>query len=158
MGTAMLIDNKKVGSKDKEAIIKSENEGQEDSWCPLFSEGLPSDFATNSKLAALASLLNDDSSDDNSNGYQHSCKNENQKDIPDPTYGILQAHKIPSSRIYNNRSTTELTAAGGGKVKRNKRRQRRSGIPYDKASHMKSSSAKTASVGEAQLFLNLWKI
>jgi hypothetical protein len=51
-----------------------------------------------------------------------------------------------------------MTRDGGGKAKRNKRRQRKSGMPYDKEKNARIAPPKTTSVGEAQLFLNLWKL
>lgn len=152
MAATMMIDT------NKEAVVESDNETREESWCPLFSEGLPSDFASNTKLAAIASLLNDDNSDN------VNSENEDEMNLLEDTNGMLQPNKILQSRNRDNinscRSTKDapMTVAGGGKARQNKRRQRKAGAPYDNKRHTKSSSAKTASVGEAQLFLNLWKI
>jgi hypothetical protein len=42
---------------------KKTEEEEETSWCPLFMEGLPTDFASNPQLADIASLLEDDDAD-----------------------------------------------------------------------------------------------
>ena len=42
-------------------------EEEEEATCPLFMDGLPSNFADNKSLAAIASLLNDDEDFSNTN-------------------------------------------------------------------------------------------
>lgn len=84
---------------------------------PLFMEGLPSDFSSNSKLAAIASFLNSDS---------------------------------------DNESEKPLSASGGGKVKkRMNKKYTNKNSPYTK---IEKKSSKSASIGEAQLFLSMWKM
>jgi hypothetical protein len=87
---------------------------------PLFMDGLPSDFASNPKLAAIASLL--DVGD-----YKEERVGANEKSIKE----------------------------GGGKVKRTNRKHSKKSNPYTKPEKKKK---KIATVGEAQLFLNLWKL
>lgn len=98
--------------------------------CPLFMDGLPSDFAQNSALAAIASLINDDD------------------DFKDD---------IKKSSSHFHLSTGELKS-GGGKIKMtgNKRNNRHS--PYSKDTGATIKGEKKATLGEAQLFLGLWKI
>lgn len=58
---------KKVNSEEQQLDDREESEmsttannTSSSSDCPLFMDGLPSDFAQNSALAAIASLINDD--------------------------------------------------------------------------------------------------
>ncbi|CAJ1942062.1 unnamed protein product [Cylindrotheca closterium] len=157
MGVTRMVEEKEERSNKVQATNKCRNQGKEESWCPLFSEGLPSDFASNSKLAAIASLLNDDNTDGNCDGNsQHSDGNEDQNNAVNCTSDKLPVGKS-SNKIQHGNSTVTLPA-GGGKAKRKARRQRKAGMPYDKEKHAKTIPCKTASVGEAQLFLNLWKL
>lgn len=155
MVTTMKVDKEEEMSSKEQATRKSPNEEKEESWCPLFSEGLPSDFASNSKLAAIASLLNDDSTDGSDDGdSQHSAGNEDQNNMVD--HAPASNMSSGKSCFYTHRGNSPR--GGGRKFKRNNRRQRKSGMPYDKDKHAKISPAKRTSVGEAQLFLNLWKL
>jgi hypothetical protein len=50
--------------KDMETTPAKDDEDEEEITCPLFmEEGLPSDFASNPHLAAIASLLEEDEED-----------------------------------------------------------------------------------------------
>jgi len=95
--------------------------GTKDHFDPLFMEGLPSDFASNPKLAAIASLL--DGGD-----YKEERVNADDKAIQE----------------------------GGGKVRRRNRKHSKKVNPYDKPEKKKKKIE--ANVGEAQLFLNMWKL
>jgi hypothetical protein len=97
-------------------------EDQTETTCPLFMEGLPSDFATNPSLAALASLLEEDD------------------DTTKP---------VSSSKV----AMIQQPSAGGGKVRARKSRMGRKSDPYPK-----SVQQKKTSMGEAELFLKMWKI
>ena len=54
------LNGKGAGTKDEGGKIRKEGD---DSVHPLFMESLPADFATNPSLAALASLIDDESDD-----------------------------------------------------------------------------------------------
>eukprot|EP00584_Thalassiosira_punctigera_P023031 CAMPEP_0172553776 /NCGR_PEP_ID=MMETSP1067-20121228/51663_1 /TAXON_ID=265564 ORGANISM="Thalassiosira punctigera, Strain Tpunct2005C2" /NCGR_SAMPLE_ID=MMETSP1067 /ASSEMBLY_ACC=CAM_ASM_000444 /LENGTH=146 /DNA_ID=CAMNT_0013342007 /DNA_START=99 /DNA_END=539 /DNA_ORIENTATION=+ len=95
--------------------------------CPLFMEGLPSDFASNAGLAAIASLLDDDG--------------EEKK-------GEITKKKHLESTIH--------LKSGGGKVKKTSKLNNPS--PYNKRKNKDEKKNRKASLGEAQLFLNMWKI
>lgn len=97
---------------------------------PLFMDALPSDFASNSKLAAIASLLNDDE-------YQEEDGTKNVK--------RREEDSIPKPKL------------GGGKLKRRNRTNTKMTMPYVKP-ETKKDDARQATVGETQLFLKLWKI
>mmetsp|Transcript_29254 Transcript_29254/g.45980 ORF Transcript_29254/g.45980 Transcript_29254/m.45980 type:complete len:123 (-) Transcript_29254:19-387(-) len=111
------------------AAQKGEEEEQ-DTTCPLFMDGLPSNFAKNKSLAAIASLLNEEDDD-----Y------DTKKQSADKEDGLMSKVELKS---------------GGGKVQRKSRRKGSS--PYNKDKKKVQHDKKAASVGEAQLFLNLWKI
>ena len=108
----------------------AKKKGEEDATCPLFMDGLPTNFAENKSLAAIASLLNDEE-DDYSDTKKQTAKKED---------SIMSKVELKS---------------GGGKVKRKSRRKQG---PYNKDKKKVQNDKKAASVGEAQLFLNLWKI
>lgn len=102
-----------------EATKPAESDDVED--CPLFMDGLPADFSTNPSLAALASLLDDDS---------------------DETSPKSKEHETPVPR------------AGGGKMRRRPNRSKRKDCPYKR----ERSAKDGATVGEANLFLKMWKL
>jgi len=120
----------------KESKMECTSEASDDAvaFCPLFMDGLPSDFSTNPALAALASLLEVED-DDNDPAASSSC------DKP--------AELAPPP-----------TNEGGGKVKRVKSRSGRQSAPYPKRTQKKDGdNKKTATaVAEASLFLKLWKL
>jgi hypothetical protein len=119
--------------------------------CPLFMEGLPTNFAHHPQLAALASLLEEvddaheeeeEEVDTNEDTYRH-LDSSNSIRVPSPIFG--------------------LNMSGGGKVKRTKGRQQRNtkSSPYAverKKKPSSSSSPASASLGEAQLFMKMWKL
>ena len=129
---------KKVNSEEEQLDDREESEmsttannTSSSSDCPLFMDGLPSDFAQNSALTAIASLINDDD------------------DFKDD---------IKKSSSHFHLSTGKLKS-GGGKIKMtgNKRNNRHS--PYSKDDTGATiKGEKKATLGEAQLFLGLWKI
>jgi hypothetical protein len=96
--------------------------------CPLFMDGLPSEFAQNSALAAIASLIDDD---------------VGVEDFKDEKKG--------------SQSSTVDFKSGGGKV--NKTGKRNNHSPYSKEKGKRRNGEKKATtLGEAQLFLSMWKI
>jgi hypothetical protein len=96
--------------------------------CPLFMDGLPSDFAQNSALAAIASLIDDDVS---------------VEDFKDTKKGLQ------SSRVDFK--------SGGGKVNKTGKRNNHSPYSKGKGKS-KNGEKKSTTPGEVQLFLNMWKI
>lgn len=121
------------------AVIENEKKSAEnESFCPLFMEGLPSDFGSNPELAALASLLED---------------SDGESDAKRVTDDSTTAPRIWAS--------TNKGTCGGGKLKsttRGSRRHHSSTTPYPQPSNRKAAKSKTATMGEAQLFLKMWKI
>jgi hypothetical protein len=124
--------------------------------CPLFMTGLPMDFSTNPQLAALASLLNDDDSDDDDDdkdGVGGNKKSDQDKRLDGGGGGAGRFKRdiMPTPR-------------SGGKVRMEKSRsiRRSQGAPYAKPTPALKEETKKkkekASLGEAQLFLNMWKL
>ena len=108
-------------SSEKESHTKHDDD---EKLCPLFMEGLPSDFSTNAGLAAIASLLDED-----------------------PVEVVTKKidHEAPPIK------------SGGGKLRRTPMRSRRKeGRPYKARGN--EGATKKASVGEAHLFLKMWKL
>jgi hypothetical protein len=104
------------------------DDDDDDITCPLFMEGLPSDFSKNPQLAALASLMEENDKDDNEQ----------------------------EARNLKSKKEDATPQAGGGKARSVKTRQRRKATPYP--ANEKKSSKKEASVSEAHLFLKMWKL
>ena len=107
--------------------------------CPLFMQGLPLDFAANPGLAALASLLEE--------GGETRTTTKDSDDGSDPKPKML----LPP------------TKRGGGKLTRGRGqgRKHRQNAPYKSPPLTSSSSKKnqeTATLGEAQLFMKMWKL
>jgi len=130
--TITMAENKsEVSHAEGASLAAAQKEEEEaEATCPLFMDGLPSNFADNKSLAAIASLLNDDEEDFSNTNKQKEDKEDS----------IMSKVELKS---------------GGGKVQRKTRRKGSS--PYNK-DKKKKQDKKAASVGEAQLFLNLWKI
>eukprot|EP00986_Skeletonema_menzelii_P017899 scaffold22656_cov147-Skeletonema_menzelii.AAC.16 len=123
-----VIHNTMAEGGSSTASKKGEEEDEEeDTTCPLFMDGLPTNFAHNKHLAAIASLLNDEEDD---------CK-DTKKQTAEKEDSIMSKVELKS---------------GGGKVQRKSRRKGSS--PYNKD----KKKVQNGNVGEAQLFLNLWKI
>lgn len=124
----------KSRTKEKEVATMSEDtkkkEAEEEPWCPLFMDGLPKDFASNPQLAAIASLLDEDISVE--------TKDKEHRPI----------------KTTKNSSFIGISAPGGGKARRASRRNQSTPYPMTKQAESKTS----ASLGEVQLFLNMWKI
>ncbi|KAL3777194.1 hypothetical protein ACHAWO_013075 [Cyclotella atomus] len=121
-----------IKAETRESPAHSSTEAEEEladhgtTSCPLFMDSLPRNFESNAGLSAIASLLNEDSGNDNT---------ESEK----------------SSR------TSEIKViTGGGKATK-----RRTGMgrhsPY-KSPNGKSDAKKGTTIGEAQLFLSMWKM
>jgi len=116
---------------DVETLQEGESsDATESTTCPLFMNGLPSDFSSNPQLAALASLLEENEKDE---------EKEKLNDL------VCSRVKLPTGK------------PGGGKVRANGRKQRQTAVasPY----RLPEKSPKTKpTLGEAQLFLKMWKI
>jgi hypothetical protein len=104
-------------------------EEKEEVLCPLFMDGLPSDFSTNPHLAAIASLLGSDNDDDD------------------------DAKSAEAKTILPQKLSP---APGGGKRAGTQSRAQRKAQPYP--SQKAKNQKKTPGMGEAELFLKMWKL
>jgi hypothetical protein len=98
--------------------INITEDDDDDITCPLFMEGLPSDFSKNPHLAALASLLEEEDKDDHD-----------------------------KARDVKSKKESAAPQAGGGKVRSVNTRQRRKAVPYpqnDKKPSKKEASVSEA--------------
>mmetsp|Transcript_8567 Transcript_8567/g.19430 ORF Transcript_8567/g.19430 Transcript_8567/m.19430 type:complete len:154 (+) Transcript_8567:36-497(+) len=145
---------------DNDTMMDGSENDDDNGECPLFMVGLPSDFRTNQQLAALASLMNDE--EDEEDGSSH--------EAPPTTEIVQSAHKntidnestlirAPTrNETTPNGSSKKIncqTAGGGGKARRIPSRASTNSHPYRRVDAPKK---KTASLGEAQLFLQMWSI
>lgn len=128
----MQSNNQQAQNLEMECTSGSEEDNSA-TFCPLFMDGLPSDFSTNPALAALASLLEE--TDDDTSSAESSRK--------------VEARRKEVNSVESN--------FGGGKAKRVKSRESRrsSAAPYRKR-HDRKTTENKASVAEASLFLKMW--
>jgi hypothetical protein len=106
--------------------------------CPLFMEGLPRDFSTNPALAALASLIDEGiSSSDNSSKSLCSQKKED-KTLKKRRHSIKNL--ISKGKLKSSKETCASTTSTEDQV-----------LPP-------SGPKSSTSIGEASLFLKMWKL
>lgn len=114
-------------------LRETQNSDESEEVCPLFMTGLPKDFTANPALAALASLQ-------------------------DEEYDQEDKRQISTSGNATDLPSTTLVA-GGGKAMPLKSRELRRTSPYGpRLKGQSRSSTKTTTIGEAQLFLNMWNL
>ena len=152
---------------------------------PLFMDGLPPDFKTNPGLSAIASLLHSDDNDDNDDTGNHDNedsidegvvgKNETTDEDDEDDDGDNEGKLYRLST--NNTSSTKNSMSGGGKVmsssssvsqyaktKRSSSKYRSKPYRSEKSPPIneKQNNSKrrsiSSSIGETQLFLDLWKL
>lgn len=115
--------------------MTQQHESDEEPLCPLFMDGLPSDFAENPQLAAIASLMTED--DDHDSVPQH-----NEGTVCPPLNSHIRVGRQPQ------------LCSGGGKCRSRTDRAARRQRPYGDA----AAKRKETTTGEAQLFLKMWKL
>lgn len=127
---------------NRSAVASTKNENwSKFEWSPLFMTDLPDNFSDHSGLAALASLLEEKKTDE-------SEKNNFSRKASQKNTDRISFHNAPKSK------------AGGGKAIKSARKITQY-EPYstDKKQGTKHRlSKKSTTVGEAQLFLKMWKI
>jgi hypothetical protein len=141
------------------------HDDDETSPCPLFMNSLPKNFSGNPSLAALASLLDMDDDDDDDGGGCESIASPLVRDEDDSKKTTFD------SSISLNRRHHEPRQGGGGKVRcpMSRTSRTRQSQPYpntrdtrdacaSKNSSKKEKGKPEATLGEAQLFLKLWKL
>jgi len=143
------------------------DEASSSSTCPLFMSGLPSDFASNPSLAAIASLLGDEEYDSDVDIRKVRKKGLRAEEGESKTVsggGAAAAGKATAAATANPRvGGGKIGGAGAARRNNNKSGSRKkSGAhhrPYPTTEGKKEGEGKQkASVGEAQLFLNMWKL
>ena len=152
------------GGKD---CANDADEASSSSTCPLFMSGLPSDFASNPSLAAIASLLGDEEYDSDVDIRKVRKRGLRAEDGESKTVsggGAAAAGKATAAATANPRvGGGKIGGAGAARRNNNKSGSRKkSGAhhrPYPTTEGKKEGEGKQkASVGEAQLFLNMWKL
>lgn len=135
-----IILTSEINNEDNQSEIdmsSSTSYGNND--CPLFMDGLQSNFAQNAALAALASLLDEDENDE---------ETDNKKTF---------------AQLASSPAATNLNKSGGGKAKKIATRRAKYS-PYSRGKEgegRKEDEEKPkqgATLGEAQLFLSMWKL
>lgn len=103
-------------------------------FCPLFSDGLPVNFQAQSALLALASLAegNDEDAD------AHLKRNNGKRKVAKASAGGRKGKKMSPYRSHQ-----------AGQMRRQAKEQRH---------QKKKTEEKSATLGEAQMFMSMWKI
>jgi len=124
--------------------------------CPLFMEGLPSNFSTNPQLAAIASLLEDDVREEI---VPKDDKTEEENDTKDKSAHASknQQHRPPSSTPYTASSHRHLKNSAKTRNRRQPQRASPYPRPQDRKDEKQAKATKSSSVGEITLFMNMWK-
>ena len=159
------------GGGGKDCANNADEASSSSSTCPLFMSGLPSDFASNPSLAAIASLLGDEEYDSDVDIRKVRRKGLRADDGGSKTVSGGGAAAAAAAAAGKVAAATARPRVGGGKVggagaaRRNNNKsgsRKKSGAhhrPYPTAEGKKEGEGKQkASVGEAQLFLNMWKL
>ena len=152
--------SKKMKKRAEETAASPDDEASGPA-CPLFMSGLPSDFASNPSLAAIASLLGDEEYDSD-------------VDVSKVRKGLRQGGQDNNTASVGGKAVAAAAAAakpraGGGKVggagaarRHNKSVSKKKTSshhrPYPTSDKKKGETKQKATVGEAQLFLNMWKL
>jgi hypothetical protein len=148
----------KNDDKNGDTMTSDDNEAIS---CPLFMDGLPSDFSTNPALAAIASLMmmndnestsaNDDDNDDDDDSNVVTAKKSSTERI------IVKRHTKTKYKPYikSNRTTKQRTSDDGGHETGANPSQvdRTSSNDIDTGEKI-----STTTIGEASLFLKMWKL
>ena len=107
--------------------------------CPLFMEGLPRDFSTNPTLAALASLLDEESAQMHVSNKTNIRSSGKQK----------KEEKVVTKRRRDYKKLKATSKCNDSQEASNVTDSIRSDNP---------SLGSNASVGEASLFIKMWKL
>ena len=157
------------GGGGKDSANDADEAFSSSSTCPLFMSGLPSDFASNPSLAAIASLLGDEEYDSDVDIRKVRRKgltavDSDSKTVSGGGAAAAAAGKATAAATANPRvGGGKIGGAGAARRNNNKSGSRKkSGAhhrPYPTTEGKKEGEGKQkASVGEAQLFLNMWKL
>jgi len=154
----------------EENQVCEQNEGKDEISCPLFMDGLPKNFESNPALAAIASLLDEDGGTATSTQesesaftkreaiivpgggkarFENGCSSRIRRNAP---YSTAARRKRTSSAATTSTTTDADIAAASesSTISQGKNSQQQE--------QQKEQQQKKASVGEAQLFMKMWKL
>ena len=172
------------GENDKAAAGRTGGDDEvDDVVCPLFMDGLPRDFVSNPQLAAIASLLDssgDEENNDSDNNNDcasdatdhHDVHNDDDNDTIVTTNRRVDKFADDSMMDTSSSTCGRIPMVVGGNVgRRNRLSSRRNRLKANNAAtpyptrrqsrndvNKKNNKEKKTSIGEAQLFLNMWKL
>ena len=131
--------------------------------CPLFMSGLPSDFASNPSLAAIASLLGDEEygSDVDVSKVRKGLRQGGQDNSTTSGGGKAAAAAAVAAAAKPRAGGGKVGGAGAARRSNMSGSKKKSGShhrPYPTSDKKKGETEQKATVGEAQLFLNMWKL
>jgi hypothetical protein len=139
-----------VTEQDENDILSSSSSNN---YCPLFMDGLPRDFSTNPALAALASLLDDDNTNEDINDNKSAnISLRNRKE--DDRFAVKRRSENRKFKSFHRRkgilkaceqsSDKEAAAAPSPTLHDN--------------DNIQNETSRSATIGEASLFLKMWKL
>ena len=132
------------------------NDGNESTFCPLFMTGLPRDFSTNPALAAIASLM-DDHDSANDDGDAVPIVAATNKSAAEKI--IAKRSKSTKYKPYtkSNRKTKLTSDTGVEDATTDTSRQPLDRTVFHTSSDLSGKSNATT-IGEASLFMKMWKL
>ena len=147
----MEIDQCDTGSKnDDDTGEASTNDDHKDISCPLFMDGLPLDFSTNPALAAIASLMNDNDNDGTpvvastkKPSTNQAIIKRNERTKYKPYIKSNRKTKATPEKCIDDAATSNMQVCDKGATN------------YSRNTREKTSMT---TIGEASLFLKMWKL
>ena len=133
-------DGKNITNDDNKAIS-----------CPLFMDGLPSDFSTNPALAAIASLMNDDN--------PPAITNDDTTKKSLTKKGITKRNERTKYKPYGRSNRQTITTSDEcvhETISDAPQHDRRTSS--SSKSNISNKAGTTTTIGEASLFLKMWKL
>lgn len=158
--------------------MDDDNDGDENSnneiTCPLFMDGLPSNFTMNPALSAIASLLEEDDEEGGDNSGDSDGVDEEAAAaaaaaahpgmvaVPSNPRDLNSVEEKKNNNFLVEKQTVvnKINNGGGGKLRKEKSRSSRRNKPYCTTMNNPNRirRPKKTGVGEAQLFIQMWKI
>ena len=139
--------------KDYDDPNDAKNNDDEEITCPLFMEGLPHNFASHPHLAAIASLLLDENNHDDDDD---TTNDRNAVVMMNESTSTQQRRPAASS------TKKQVPAKKGGSSKTKHHHHHHPSLHRrhepSTLSKEKDTTKSTTTVGETQLFLNMWKL
>jgi hypothetical protein len=144
------VDGENISNDDSKAIS-----------CPLFMDGLPTDFSTNPALAAIASLMNDNS--------PITTNDDDDDEVPIPVPVVDASKKSSTKRVITKRhektkynpyakSNRTTTITSDECIQGTTSDAQQSNRSTSNSSRDVANKTSTTTIGEASLFLKMWKL